>query len=238
MKETPNLQLNVTSNGGEVIVRQGEALPAKPNKSIVISGTLGAPFQFLQGKRPDAVTSNIQIAKDKGRITLYLQDTDPHTTHVITGELKRDSILDQFALNTEKRWETQEFLRFIKKMRYYFPDKEQHKKIVESLMKWSAQINTVLNESQDNKGNSKFDIERRVSGVPLMNSFTIEVPIFQGYEPKKFDVEIGLDPKALQVDIFLISDDLIELEIGQREALITAELDNFKDFPCSKVVIS
>jgi hypothetical protein len=123
-------------------------------------------------------------------------------------------------------------------MRYYFPDKEQHKKIVESLMKWSAQINTVLNESQDNKGNSKFDIERRVSGVPLMNSFTIEVPIFQGYPAQKFDVEIGLDPKALQVDIFLISDDLIELEIGQREKLIESEMEKFKDFPCSKVVIS
>jgi hypothetical protein len=72
----------------------------------------------------------------------------------------------------------------------------------------------------------------------LITKFDLLIPIFQGYSKMKFTVEIGLDPKNTTVQLYLISDELIELEIGQREKLIEDELKKFDYFKCSKVVLS
>lgn len=232
-------QLNLTVTGNDITIRQGDALPAKADKSIVINGTLAAPSQFLAGKRPEAIQSHIQIAKDKGKITLHIQDTDPHTTHVITGELKRDNILEQFQINTATRWTVAEFLKFIKTMRFYFSDRAAHGALVAALQKWSIAVDRVITEFNDNKGNSDLRLETKVRSVDgLINNFDLNIPIFQGYDKSKFTVEIGLDPKNTAVMLYLISDDLIELEIGQREKLIETELAKFDGFLCSKVFVS
>lgn len=238
--ESPNqVQLNVTSSNGEITFRTGDALPARADKSIVINGTLGAPYQFFEGRRPEAITSNIQIAADKGEIVLHIQDTDPHTTHVIRGTLKRDTILEQFQINTEKRWTIQEFLKFIKTMRYFFDDRAAHGALVAALQKWSIKVERVITEFNDQKGNSDFRLETKVREVEgFIGKFDLKIPIFQGYDKSVFTVEIGLDPKNTAVMLYLISDDLIELEIGQREKLIETELAKFDDFKCSKVFIS
>lgn len=239
MEKQPPVELNITPSGKELIIRHGEAPVEKKPKSIVINGMLAAPSQFLAGKRPEAVTSHIQIAKDKGTIELHIQDTDPDTEHVIKGSLSQDSILKMFAINSDKRWTIQEFLKFIKTMRYYFKDRAAHSKLVESLQKWSVAVDRVITEFNDNKGNSDFRLETKVRAVEgLITQFDLNISIFQGYEKFQFTVEIGLDPKNTAVMLYLISDDLIELEIGQREGLIEKELAKFSDFACSKVVIS
>jgi len=237
MKDASNLHLTVS--GSEVTIRQGEALPAKAPKSIVINGTLAAPSQFLAGKSPDPLQSHIKIAKDKGEIVLHVQDTDPYTEHIIRGELKRDSILEQFQINTNTRWTVAEFLKFIKTMRFYFADRAAQGALVSALQKWSIAVERVITEFNDNKGNSDFRLETKVRAVEgLINNFDLNIPIFQGYEKSKFTVEIGLDPKNTAVMLYLISDDLIELEIGQREKLIESELAKFASFACSKVFVS
>lgn len=234
------MKINVTAGpSGEITVRKGEALPAKADKSIEISGTLGAPFQFLSGRGTiDQEKAHLKIFKDEGKLTLVLQDTDPHTTHTVTGSLKKDSVLQQFKINTDHRWTNADFLKFVKTMRYYFSDKNEHQALVESLQKWTVGINRVIEEHNNNTGNSKFLYETKIQGVPLKNKFTVELPLFQGYAKQKFTVEVGLDPKAVQVDLFLISDELLELEIGQREKIIEEELKNFEQHTFSKVVVS
>ncbi len=233
------MELNLTSEQREIIIREGSALEAKAPRAIVIKGTLAAPSQFLAGKNPDPLQSHIQISKDKGEIVLHIQDTDPYTEHVISGNLNSDSILKQFALNSEKRWTIQEFLKFIKTMRFYFADRAAHAALVASLQKWSINVERVITEFNDNKGNSDLRLETKVRAVEgLISNFDLNISIFQGYDKVKFTVEIGLDPKNTAVMIYLISDDLIELEIGQREKLIELELAKFKDFKCSKIVIS
>ena len=105
--------------------------------------------------------------------------------------------------------------------------------------KWQIAVERVITEFNDQKGNSDFRLETKVREVAGMVSlFDLNISIFQGYEKLKFTVEIGLDPKNTAVMLYLISDDLIELEIGQREKLIDSEMEKFNDFPCSKVVIS
>jgi hypothetical protein len=232
------MKINLTTEQKEIVIRKGTALEPKAEKSITIKGTLQAPFQFLDGKNPDPAKSHILIAADKGEIVLHIQDTDPYTEHVITGKLEQDSILKLFAINSDKRWSVQEFLKFIKTMRFYFSDKSAHQQLIESLQKWSIKVERVITEHNDNKGNSNFQLETKVREVELISKFDLTIPIFQGYEKMKFTVEIGLDPKNTAVQLYLISDEMIELEIGQREKLISSELAKFDSFACSKVYIS
>lgn len=233
------MKISLTTEQKEITIRKGEALAPAADKSVTIDGTLGAPYQFLVGRGTiNETKSHLKIFKDMGKIELVIQDTDPYTTHRITGSLKRDGILNQFAINTEKRWSVAEFLKFIRTMRFYFPDKEAHAGLIASLQTWSVQIQRVIKEHNDNTGNSNFQLETKVRDVKLLTKFQIEVSIFQGYPKHRFTVEIGLDPKAVSVDLYLISDELIELEIGVREQTIENELKNFDGNKFSKVVIS
>lgn len=244
MKKT---QVNVTAVGNEVIIRYGEALKEAHPSAINLSGTLEAPFQFYSGKKDvkevDPGYSHLLIWKDKGTIQLVLQDRNPHSQMQITGSLHKDSVLEQFKLNSDHRWTVQEFLKFIKTMRFYFADRTAHGKLVQSLQKWQIKVERVITEHNDNKGNSNFQLETKVQESTggengLVTKFDLNIPIFQSYSKHKFSVEIGLDPKATSVQLYLISDDLIELEIGQREKLIEDALKKFDKFDCSKVVIS
>ncbi len=237
------IQLNLTSEQKEITIRQGDALPAKADKSIIINGTLGAPFQFLKGVRDTEGlkedTMHLQIFNASGVLVLYSRDTDPYTTHIITGSLTKDKVLEMFGINTERRWTIRDFLKFIKTMRFYFDDRAAHTALVDSIQKWSVKVERAIVEHNDLKGNSNYQLETKVKSVEgMIYQFVLNIPIFQGYSKMKFTVEIGLDPKNTAVDLFLISDELIELEIQTREKLLADELKNFDEFKFSKVVVN
>jgi len=224
---------------GDYTVRKGEALPAKPIKSINITGVLSAPAQFLSGKVIENKDTHLKIFNAEGKLELVVNDTDPYSTHTIVGLLSKDSVLSQFAINSEKRWTIAEFLKFIKTMRFYFADRAAHAKLVESIQKWSVKVERVIVEHNDNKGNSNFQLETKVQQVEgLVTKFDLNIPIFQGYPKIKFTVEIGLDPKNTAVMIYLISDDLIELEIQSREKAIQDVLNQLTSYTFSKIVVS
>jgi hypothetical protein len=234
----PIWQYVVNPTGTELTIRHGEAEKIVYEKSISISGILAAPYQFYEGKKPEAKDCHIQIKKDAGVIALHIRDTDPHSGSVITGQLKNDGYFQQWGINTEKRWTVSAFLKHIKMQRAFFTEKSETDAMVSSLQKWNAKVEVVMKQHNDNAGNSLSLLERTVSDIELKNKFSLTIPIFQGYPKQKFTVEIGLDPKSNSVELYLFSNDLFELEINHREQLIEAEIAKFKDFPCSKVVIS
>lgn len=233
-----DLNLTLPENSKELILRTGEAEKIVYPKGITIRGILAAPFQFYEGKDLDPAKCHIEIEKDKGVIGLFILDTDPHSESIIVGSLKNDGYFTQWGINTEKRWTVSTFLKHIKMQRTFFSEKSECDSMINSLQTWNAKVEMVIKNHNDNAGNSLSMLERKVSEIGLKNSFSLTIPIFQGYPKQKFTVEIGLDPKSNQVDLYLFSNDLFALEIEHREALIEAELAKFDEFKCSKVVIS
>lgn len=233
-------QINISGGPGEYIIREGDALPVAYPKSISITGILGAPYQFYEGKKDiiDPVGSHMQIQKDKGVIILVIGDNKPFGNHQIIGQLKKDGALEIWKINSDKRWTVSEFLKFIKTQRYFFDNPDECTALVSSLQTWNAKVETVIKQHNDNAGNSLNLLEKKVSEIGLKTKFNLLIPLFQGYPKVKFTVEIGLDPKTNSVDLYLISDELFELEIQEREKHIQTELNKFNDFHCSKVVVS
>jgi hypothetical protein len=225
---------------GDYTIRQGEAEPIKHEKSISITGVLDSPSQFLKGKDIDSKKSHLRIYQQEGKLELYIQDTDPNTNHVITGVLKKNSNLSDFQINSlTHRWSVADFLRFIKQNRFFFANKEQHSKLIVNMQSWNAKIETVLAQSNDQKGNSNFQIEQKVRAVDgFVDKFELNIPIYQGDVSLKFTVEIGLDPKNTAVQIYLFSDELFELEMTQRALLMKSALSEFDSYEFSKVIIS
>ena len=225
---------------GTYIIREGKASEEREEKSIKIDGTLTAPRDFLVGKISgiEQIQTHLLIYKNLGKLELHIKDTNPFTEHVITGTLKRDTGLDSFKLNSDKRWSVQEFLKFVRERKYYFTDKDQHTRMIESLRKWEAQIQTILKEHQDTQGNTLMLIEKKVSGVEMINKFKLTIPIFQGYQKETFVVEIGLDVTSASVQFYLLSDEFFELETERRESIIDYELSMYDTFTFSKVIVS
>lgn len=242
MSNTPK-EVNLTLPAGttEFTLREGKALDQRPpDKALTISGTLQAPWQFLTNKKDVFVakSAHVRIYKDKGILELVINETDPLSCHTITGTLKKDASLDAFQINTTKRYTVSEFLRFIKVNRYFFADPADNSALVNSLQKWNAEITTIIAQHNTNDGNSLMLLEKKVGKVELVTEFNLFIPIYQGYPKQKFKVEIGLDPKANAIDLFLISDDLFELENTLREKYLAEELKNLDWFACSKIVMS
>lgn len=236
-------EINVTLPAGttELVLREGKALDQRPpDKALTISGTLQAPWQFMLNKKDvfDPKTAHVLIQKDVGVLDLVLNETDPHSCHRITGTLKADANLVSFQINTMKRYTVSEFLRFIKVNRYFFADPADNSALVNSLQKWNAEITTIIAQHNTNDGNSLMLLEKKVGKVELITEFNLLIPIYQGYGKQKFKVEIGLDPKANAIDLFLISDDLFTLENTLREKYLAEELKNLDWFACSKIVMS
>lgn len=115
--------------------------------------------------------------------------------------------------------------------------KDAHNSLIESLQTWNAKIVTILQEHNDQTGNSLMHLERKVEEVKLKRTFNLNIPIFKGYPKVSFDVEIGLDPKSNAVDLYLISDELIELEHTQREKCLAEEITKM-DIAFSKIEIA
>lgn len=236
-------QLNVTAGPGvsELIIREGSATePIRSPKSINIVGILDAPFQFWQSrtKQYDHKDVHLLVRKDVGSLELHINDTSPTTEHVIKGAVKRNPVLNEFKINTEARWGVREFVKFIRTMRYYFADPAECNAMVESLNKWEAKVETVIKEFNNQNGSSLTMLEKKVGEVQLKTKFNLSIPIFQGYAKDKFTVEIGLDPKNTSVDLYLISDELYELEINRREAIVESAVEQFKLSDFSIVVVS
>lgn len=239
-KEPEQTKFNITPTGNELTIRYGDADEIVHDKSIVISGVLGAPFQFLQGRGElDDKKIHLLVDTNNSKIQLVVGDTDPHTTHTITGALSFNPELQAFKINTATRWTVRDFIKFCRERKFFFKDHGEHAKLVEGLMKWSANIETLVKEFNDQKGNSLFQLETRVKKADgFIESFLLNIPIFQGYPKVVFKVEIGLDPKHTGVDLFLISDELMTMIYQERERIITEEVKNFDKYTFSKVVVS
>lgn len=225
---------------GDYTIRYGEAEEIVHEKSIEISGVLDAPAQFLKGKTIDDGKAHLKIYQQDGKLELIIGDTDPHTTHKITGSLTKNKYLSAFNINSlTHRWSVADFIRFVKENRFFFANKDQHSKLVTSMNAWNTKIETVLVQANDQKGNSNFQIEQKVRAVDgFVDKFELNIPIFQGDVSLKFTVEIGLEPKNTAVLIYLYSDELFELEITQRATLMKAALAEMESQEFSKVVIN
>ncbi|MFS0489934.1 hypothetical protein [Leadbetterella byssophila] len=204
-------KINITTTGGvsELIIREGAApkpLDPKSPVKINISGTLGAPVEFLTKRLHTLTIDKCYVLVDKNdlSVTLITNEDDEYTTGKVRGSLEYNPKFMEFGINSNKVWSPTELGMFIKMNRSYFPDKDQAMKLTTELMNFTANVNSKLEKAVKESGD-RTDNFSQVVNSNLPKSFSVKISIFKGYDPEMLEVETFARVDGREVSFILLS---------------------------------
>ena len=205
-----NLVVPKDYNGApiEVVLREGNApvaLDPKEPKRVTITGTIDAPFRWLE-KRVELISqkkTHIIVNRDKMGMALTIDETDYYQTE-IGGVLLPSKEMQDFGINTEKRWEPIKLSQFFKMHRAFFKDKSENMTLVSTLKNFKAKVNQDIERSKEENG-SRTDNYSQVVDSNLPKSFKLNIPLFKGFYSEEIEVEIYADVDGRDVSLSLVS---------------------------------
>lgn len=224
----------------EVVLREGdapEALNPKEPERVVINGTIDAPFRWLE-KRVELINqkeTNIIVNRDKMGIALTIDETNYYQTE-INGILQASKEMQEFGINTEKKWEPIKLSQFFKMHRAFFKDKSENMSLVSTLKNFKAKVNQDIERSKEENGN-RTDNYSQVVDSNLPKSFKLNVPLFKGFANEEIEVEIYADVDGRDVSLSLVSAGANEAIEEYKNKVIDEQLDAIRAIATDIVII-
>jgi hypothetical protein len=229
--------------GNEITWREGRAadpLPLKEPKVINISGDIHSISNFLKQRfgessgfsSQEVDRSKVIVTADKhSRTITMLLDPENHYGATVIGRLESSDELKQFYINEEKKFDRQQLQKLIKFSRLYFDNKEQHAQVLLSITKLRVKTESELKQENDNRGNKTNSFERKViDDSGFVQFFHLFIPIFKGFPPVKFQVEICFEPSESGILFWLESPELHEIKEGKVNEIFEDELQACEGF--------
>ncbi len=224
----------------EVVLREGQAAkqldPKEPQK-LSISGTIEAPFKWLE-KRIGLINqkaSNIIVNRDKMGLVLTIDETNYYQTE-ICGVLITSKEMQEFGINTDKKWEPIKLSQFFKMHRAFFKDKSQNMVLVSTLKNFKAKVNQDIERSKEENGN-KTDNYSQVVDSNLPKSFKLNIPLFKGFTCEEIEVEIYADVDGREVSLSLVSAGANEAIEEYKNKVIDEQIEAIKGVAPDIVII-
>jgi hypothetical protein len=213
--ETEKMQFNVFAKDGkpaELIIREGKAPDMLPIKAAVvhnISGTIGAPVEFLKRRKPvpnqiDINLCHVLVNRKNISIELVLNESDPYGKGSVIGKLEAHPKFIEFGINQGKSWTPNDLGQFFKMNRFFFVDVAENRSIVTELKNFNAKIDTVIEKQKGDKG----DFKDNYSGVVSSNlpgTFQLKIPIFKGHNSDQIEVELYSSVNGRDILLQLVS---------------------------------
>lgn len=224
----------------EVVLREGdapEALNPKEPERVVINGTIDATFRWLE-KRVELINqkaTNIIVNRDKMGIALTIDETNYYQTE-INGILQASKEMQEFGINTEKKWEPIKLSQFFKMHRAFFKDKSENMSLVSTLKNFKAKVNQDIERSKEENGN-RTDNYSQVVDSNLPKSFKLNIPLFKGFSCEEIEVEIYADVDGRDVSLSLVSAGANEAIEEYKNKVIDEQLDAIRKIAPDIVII-
>lgn len=224
----------------EVVLREGEApvaLDPKEQERVVINGTIDAPLRWLE-KRVELInqkSTNIIVNRDKMGIALTIDETNYYQTE-IKGILQASKEMQEFGINTDKKWEPIKLSQFFKMHRAFFKDKSENMILVSTLKNFKAKVNQDIERSKEENG-SKVDSYSQVVDSNLPKSFKLNIPLFKGFACEEIEVEIYADVDGRDVSLSLVSAGANEAIEEYKNKVIDDQLDAIRQIAPDIVII-
>ena len=224
----------------EVVLREGEApvaLDPKEQERVVINGTIDAPLRWLE-KRVELInqkSTNIIVNRDKMGIALTIDETNYYQTE-IKGILQASKEMQEFGINTDKKWEPIKLSQFFKMHRAFFKDKSENMILVSTLKNFKAKVNQDIERSKEENG-SKVDSYSQVVDSNLPKSFKLNIPLFKGFACEEIEVEIYADVDGRDVSLSLVSAGANEAIEEYKNKVIDEQLDAIRQIAPDIVII-
>jgi hypothetical protein len=182
-------------NGAATVTILTGAAPKQENLSnIEIKGDIHSVNAYLskRGQVYNPLNCYVKVDKFNGKMTAIIGENQPFGQTVVIGEIKKGKIFSDLGINAETSYSTEGLSKKLRMMRSIFVDKDQHANIVAKLRNLVAQINREIEKQDDLKGNRSNVFRQKVeSNIP--DSLAIQLPIIEGNEPVKIEVNVILE---------------------------------------------
>lgn len=224
----------------EVVLREGKApiaLDPKEPEPVQITGTIDSPLRWLEKRIAliDQKQANITVDRDDMKISLVDKETDYYSNGII-GVLLTSKEMEEFGINSEKKWEPIKLSKFIKMHRAFFTDKSQNMMLVSTLKNFKANVNQDIERSKEENG-SKTDNYSQVVDSNLPKSFKLSIPLFKGFACEEIEVEIYTDVDGRDVSLSLVSAGANEAIEEYKNKVIDEQLDAIREIAPDIVII-
>lgn len=242
-KQTIQVNFAPGQTTAELIVREGAAakqLEPKEPIPVSITGTIGAPYEFLS-KRIDKEQfrqsdCNIIVDRENVQITLVINESDAYMRGVVAGKLLYNPKFLQFGINVSKAWKPTELGLFIKMNRSLFANRNENMELVSRLMNFTATVNNSIERAVKENGN-RTDNFAQVVNSNLPESFTVRMPIFKGMSPETIEVETFAHVDGHEVSFFLLSPGAQAVLEDLRDHVIDGQLERIREIAPDIVII-
>lgn len=225
-----------TKDAKVLVIRTGPAPEQldqiKPNK-VHLSGVITAPKDFYLKRKHLHNKDKCHILYDmqSKKIVLVVDENFENDNYKIEGRLEMNKELLKFNINTGNCFDPKSLLKLLKFNRIYFESPEENAKICLALQNFKAKVATSLENANDLRGDKLMSLHSKITH-DLQESFVLNIEIFKGQPKTKFKVDVCLELRAGEVDVFLESVQLKDLEMSTTESILKTELDSFSDIVC------
>lgn len=223
-------KIDLTIKDGVQELRLGQlATPIDFNGATAFIGTETAPYSYYL-IYADTMTEPVAIADiHAGTIRLTHSDRYDKGGLQVNGKIKMNPILDALHINSGKYLSPKDTADLLRKNRILFARPDDALELVSKLTKFKAVVNTALEQSDDNRANTKVLLDRTFD-TDVPHSFTLSCPIVYGSDARfDFDVDIFMEYRNNDVRLLLDSVALTELWIKEVELLLRVQMDLFRD---------
>ena len=227
------VELKIENALGEIIIREGEALPMPEPKVLNIFGDIRSVSTFVKNRIPgltpieqfqaiDPGAAIVTCDKNKGSIFLQTHPNHPHGS-TVTGTLEISEELKKFRINEAKLLTQKEVVDILRFNQVYFADKARAEVVLNAYRAFTYTANSSGKSEADTRGNRQNNFSKTVESS-LPDDFVLKIPIFKGEEEKTFRVEICLDVTDGGAKFWFESVELHEIIEVEKELIFQREL--------------
>lgn len=226
-----NKELNITLTGEqkELIVREGQALPVSNPNCIDLTGTIEAPKEFWEKRQTEHKEKDCHIVYSyDGLYVKLVCDETLQWYKRVTGQMKKNPDLAEFNINTGTTYQVQQLHTKLKFMRMFFSDKEKYTELLNNLQKQKTSIQTEIEKEFSDRGDKK-NAHTVVVTSDMALGFNLTMPLYKGGQPVKFKVDICFDVRDRNIDVWLESVELKEALATEATERIDKVVNYFKE---------
>lgn len=221
----------------ELIIREtnhvNEPLPILEPEKVNITGTITAPFAFLEKRwndpQMDHSRTHLLVNRDNLNIKLVANETDKRNGMTIIGQIELSRQFKAFGVNMDVQFAPEDLANFFRINRTYFKERSENMTLVSQLKSFRAKIETEVEREKKDNG-SVTDVYKKVVNSNLPESFKVCIPIYKGAAPEEIEIEVIATVNGRDVALELISPDAASIVEEVRDRLIDEQIKKFTEF--------
>lgn len=230
-------EMILNPNSDTITILEGKALEQKYPVPIKINGNIHSVANFIKERWGDKTGSGLQVI-DKTRAVVLVDEAemfislrlDPENVFgtEINGFLETTPEFEQFHINEAMTFSREDLVKLFRFNRRFFGS--DHEKLLTAYQKLNISTAGSLQQDSDTRGNKGVNFQKTVDSSAIPTGFNLTVPIYKGFDPVSFPVEIGLDATDASVRFWFESPVLVEVMEAMKKSIFEDQLKYCKDF--------